>query len=71
MTKKAQPDPKTRTIQHLDGDKASAKEHAYIKSKHYVDTSMSKNTFGSMTISFDSPNQDNEYKLTNHQDDSE
>ena len=34
MSKKVQPDPKTRTIQYINKDNESAKEYAYLKSKH-------------------------------------
>ena len=67
MSKKVQPDPKTRTIQHINGTKEEAKEYAYLKSKHVVDTSTSNNTFGNITIEFTSPTPTNEYKLTNHE----
>ena len=68
MSKKIQPDPKTRTIQHLNGTKEEAKEYAYLKSKHVVDTSTSNNTFGNITIEFTPATSSNEYKISNHTD---
>jgi hypothetical protein len=67
MSKKAQPDSKERTIQYVNSDKASAKEYAYLKSKHYVDAKSTNQTLG--TIRFAIPDAtDNNYKMTNHVD---
>ena len=65
MSKKVQPDTKTRTIQYINKDNESAKENAYLKSKHVVDTKSTNKTFGTISFTMNDTN-NNEYKMTNH-----
>ena len=49
----------------INKDNESAKEYAYLKSKHVVDTKSTNKTFGTISFTMNDTN-NNEYKMTNH-----
>lgn len=65
MSKKIQPDPKLRTVTHLNADKQAANEYAEIKRPETVDIQWHSTPANRIEINFISDKPKNAYPLFN------
>ena len=63
MSKKAHPDPKTRSIQHVNGTKKDSKAMVNARNKEVVDVEWVKSPINSFTMRFEEETSQNAYQL--------